>query len=37
MAAFANGQTVIRDAAELKVKESDRIATVTAGAARDGL
>ena len=31
MAAFANGQTVIRDAAELKVKESDRIATVTAG------
>lgn len=34
MAAFANGQTVIRDAAELKVKESDRIATVTAGRAR---
>ena len=31
MAAFANGQTVISDAAELKVKESDRIATVTAG------
>lgn len=29
MAAFAEGTTVIRDAAELKVKESDRIATVT--------
>lgn len=29
MAAFANGTTVIKDAAELKVKESDRIATVT--------
>lgn len=31
MAAFAEGTTVIRDAAELKVKESDRIATVTEG------
>lgn len=29
MAAFADGQTVIRDAAELKVKESDRIAVMT--------
>lgn len=29
MAAFAEGTTVIRDAQELKVKESDRIATVT--------
>ncbi len=29
MAACANGQTTIKDAAELKVKESDRIATVT--------
>lgn len=29
MAAFAKGTTVIKDAAELKVKESDRIATVT--------
>ena len=29
MAAFANGKTVIRDAAELKVKETDRIMTVT--------
>lgn len=28
-AAFADGETVIRDAAELKVKESNRIATVT--------
>ena len=31
LAAFAEGVTVIRDAAELKVKESDRIATVAAG------
>ena len=31
MAAFADGETVIRDAAELKVKESDRIAAVTEG------
>lgn len=29
MAACADGETVIRDAAELKVKETDRIATVT--------
>ncbi len=29
LAAFAEGTTVIRDAAELKVKESDRIAVVT--------
>lgn len=29
MAAHATGQTVIKDAAELKVKESDRIASVT--------
>lgn len=29
MAAFANGTTIIRDAQELKVKESDRIAVVT--------
>lgn len=29
MAAYASGQTVIRDAAELKVKESDRISVVT--------
>lgn len=31
MAAFADGQTVIRDAAELKIKETNRIDTVTAG------
>lgn len=31
MAAFAEGTTVIRDAQELKVKESDRIAVVTEG------
>lgn len=29
MAAFADGQTIIKDAAELKVKESNRIDTVT--------
>lgn len=29
MAAYANGTTVIRDAAELKVKETDRIFTIT--------
>nr|WP_317450243.1 3-phosphoshikimate 1-carboxyvinyltransferase [uncultured Sellimonas sp.] len=29
LAAFAEGQTIIRDAAELKVKETDRIRTVT--------
>ncbi|MFR0986361.1 MAG: 3-phosphoshikimate 1-carboxyvinyltransferase, partial [Frisingicoccus sp.] len=28
MAAFAEGQTIIRDASELKVKESDRIAVM---------
>ena len=31
LAAFAEGTTVIRDAAELKVKESNRIRTVTEG------
>lgn len=31
MAAFAEGTTVIRDAAELKVKETDRIKTTTEG------
>ena len=31
MAAFAEGQTVIKDATELKVKETNRIDTVTAG------
>lgn len=31
MAAFAEGQTIIRDASELKVKETNRIDTVTAG------
>lgn len=36
MAAFAEGQTIIRDAAELKVKESDRIAVVTEGLKRMG-
>lgn len=36
MAAFAEGTTVIRDAAELKVKESDRIAVVTEGLRRMG-
>jgi 3-phosphoshikimate 1-carboxyvinyltransferase len=30
-AAFADGDTVVRDAAELRVKESDRIATVVNG------
>jgi 3-phosphoshikimate 1-carboxyvinyltransferase len=30
-AAFAEGETVIRDAGELRVKESDRIATTVAG------
>ena len=29
MACFADGETVIRDAAELKVKESNRIAVMT--------
>ena len=36
MAAFAESTTVIRDAAELKVKESDRIAVVTEGLRRMG-
>ena len=36
MDAFAEGTTVIRDAAELKVKESDRIAVVTEGLRRLG-
>lgn len=36
MAAFADGTTVIRDAAELKVKESDRIAVVTENLRRMG-
>ena len=36
MAAFAEGTTVIRDAAELKVKESDRIAVMTEGLRRMG-
>ena len=36
MAGFAEGTTVIRDAAELKVKESDRIAVVTEGLRRMG-
>ncbi len=31
MAAFAEGTTIIRDAAELKVKETDRIKTTTKG------
>ncbi len=35
-AAFAKGTTVIRDAAELKVKESDRISAIAAGLARMG-
>ena len=36
LAAFASGRTVIRDAAELRVKESDRIETVTEGLAAMG-
>lgn len=36
MAAFAKGTTVIRDAAELKVKESDRIAVMTDNLRRMG-
>lgn len=36
MAAFAEGTTVIRDAHELKVKESDRIAVVTENLKRMG-
>lgn len=36
LAAFAEGTTVIRDAAELKVKESDRIAVMTENLKRIG-
>lgn len=36
MAALSDGTTVIKDAAELKVKETDRIATVTEGLAAMG-
>jgi 3-phosphoshikimate 1-carboxyvinyltransferase len=36
-AAFAQGRTVVRDAAELRVKESDRIATLTAQLQRLGV
>jgi 3-phosphoshikimate 1-carboxyvinyltransferase len=36
MAAFASGNTVISDAAELKVKESNRIDTVTEGLRKMG-
>jgi 3-phosphoshikimate 1-carboxyvinyltransferase len=36
MAAFAEGTTIIRDAQELKVKESDRIAVVTENLRRMG-
>lgn len=36
LAAFAEGTTIIRDAAELKVKESDRIAVMTDNLARMG-
>lgn len=35
-AAFADGETVIRDAQELKVKESNRIATMTAELSKTG-
>ncbi len=36
MACFAKGTTIIRDAAELKVKESDRIAVMTENLNRMG-
>ncbi|MCD7882243.1 MAG: 3-phosphoshikimate 1-carboxyvinyltransferase [Lachnospiraceae bacterium] len=36
LAAFADGTTVIRDAAELRVKESDRIAVMTENLSRIG-
>ncbi len=36
LAAFADGTTIIRDAAELKVKESDRIAVMTNNLTRIG-
>ncbi len=35
-AAVAKGETVVRDAAELRVKESDRVATVVEGLRRFG-
>lgn len=35
-AAFADGETIIRDAQELKVKESNRIATMTAELSKTG-
>ena len=35
-AALANGETVIRDAAELRVKESDRLRSITEGLTRLG-
>ena len=37
MAACAEGTTIIKDAAELKVKETDRIATVTEGLKKMGV
>ena len=37
MAAFADGTTVIRDAAELKVKESDRLASIADNLTRMGV
>lgn len=37
LAAFAEGETVIRDAAELRVKESDRIAVMAANLRRVGV
>ncbi len=37
LAAFAEGTTVIRDAAELKVKESDRIAVMTENLSKMGV
>ncbi|HRU39591.1 MAG TPA: 3-phosphoshikimate 1-carboxyvinyltransferase, partial [Candidatus Goldiibacteriota bacterium] len=37
MAAFACGRTVIKDAAELKVKETDRIKTVTENLRKSGV
>ncbi len=36
-AACASGRTVVRDAAELRVKESDRIATMATGLRRLGI
>ena len=36
MACFAKGKTIIKDAHELRVKESDRIAVVTEGLKRMG-